>query len=68
MIVDEKREKARIPAVFDRGVAKCPQALKSPNSDFASMSAMGDASLGQYFSSVHLDRVWVNLGPSGLTA
>ncbi|KAJ1423858.1 Nucleophile aminohydrolase, N-terminal [Sesbania bispinosa] len=53
-------------AVFDKSVAKSPEALQSPQSNF--VSALKDGFLAQHFSSVHPGSVTVNLGPSGILA
>ncbi|XAR49050.1 hypothetical protein NMG60_11032083 [Bertholletia excelsa] len=53
-------------AVFDKLVAKSPEALKSPESE--SVSAMKDGFLAQYFSSLHSNCVTIDLGSSGLMA
>ncbi|KAL6971667.1 hypothetical protein U1Q18_031347 [Sarracenia purpurea var. burkii] len=53
-------------AVFDKSVAKSPEALHSPHSE--SISALRDGSLAQHFSSVHSSSVTVNLGASGFIA
>ncbi|XP_009375993.2 stem-specific protein TSJT1 [Pyrus x bretschneideri] len=53
-------------AVFDKSVAKCPEALQSPRS--GSASALKDGFLAQQFASVHPSSVTVNLGASGLIA
>ncbi|XP_057489081.1 stem-specific protein TSJT1-like [Actinidia eriantha] len=53
-------------AVFDRSVAKCPEALQSPHS--GSVSALKDAFLSQQFASSHTGSVNINLGASGLMA
>ncbi|KAI4311293.1 hypothetical protein MLD38_036198 [Melastoma candidum] len=51
-------------AVFDKSVAKSPDALQIPHSD--SVSALKDGSLGQHFSSRHPGAVTINLGSSGI--
>ncbi|KAJ9182177.1 hypothetical protein P3X46_006201 [Hevea brasiliensis] len=53
-------------AVFDKTVAKCPEALQSPNS--GSNSAMKDGFLAKHFGSVHPGSVTVNLGSAGVIA
>ncbi|XP_061373946.1 stem-specific protein TSJT1-like [Gastrolobium bilobum] len=53
-------------AVFDKSVAKSPEALQSPQSNC--VSALKDGFLAQHFSSVHPGSVTVNLGSSGLLA
>jgi hypothetical protein len=53
-------------AVFEKSVAKSPEALTSPHSD--SVSALKDGFLAQHFVSVHPGSVTVNLGSSGLIA
>ncbi|XP_059447940.1 stem-specific protein TSJT1-like [Corylus avellana] len=53
-------------AVFDKSVAKSPEALTSPHSD--SVSALKDGFLAQHFVSVHPGSVTVNLGSGGLIA
>lgn len=50
-------------AVFDKSVAKSPEALQSPNSD--SVSALKDGLLSGHFTSIHPGSVTVNLGSSG---
>ncbi|GAB4843318.1 hypothetical protein Ancab_013284 [Ancistrocladus abbreviatus] len=47
-------------AVFEKSVAKCPEALQSPNSDSA--FALKDGSLAKHFSTLHPDSVTINLG------
>uniref|UniRef100_A0A2P2K038 Stem-specific protein TSJT1 n=1 Tax=Rhizophora mucronata TaxID=61149 RepID=A0A2P2K038_RHIMU len=47
-------------AVFDKTVAKCPEALQSPH--FGSVSAVKDGSLAKRFESLHPGSVTVNLG------
>ncbi|KAL1342608.1 hypothetical protein HN51_029139 [Arachis hypogaea] len=53
-------------AVFEKSVAKSPEALQSPQSN--SVSSLKDGFLAQHFSSVHPGSVTVNLGSSGLLA
>ncbi|KAB1218109.1 Stem-specific protein TSJT1 [Morella rubra] len=53
-------------AVFNKSVAKSPEALQSPHSDSA--SALKDGVLAQHFCSVHPGSVTVNLGSAGLVA
>lgn len=53
-------------AVFEKSVAKGPEALQSPHSGAA--PALKDGALGQHFASAHPGAVTVNLGPSGLLA
>ncbi|GFZ14182.1 aluminum induced protein with YGL and LRDR motifs [Actinidia rufa] len=53
-------------AVFDRSVAKCPEALLSPHS--GSVSALKDVFLSQQFASAHIGSVNINLGAYGLMA
>ncbi|XP_038878034.1 stem-specific protein TSJT1 [Benincasa hispida] len=53
-------------AVFDKSVAKSPDALQSPESD--SVWALKDGILAQHFSSVYPGSVIVNLGSAGLLA
>ncbi|MCD9560541.1 hypothetical protein HAX54_019238 [Datura stramonium] len=54
-------------AVFDKSVAKSPEALQSPNNDSA-ISALKDGFLAQRFSSVHAGSVTINLGSAGFLA
>ncbi|KAA8548689.1 hypothetical protein F0562_000373 [Nyssa sinensis] len=53
-------------AVFDKSVAKSPEALQSPHSD--SVCALKDGFLAKHFSSVHPASVTINLGVAGLMA
>ncbi|GAV57547.1 DUF3700 domain-containing protein [Cephalotus follicularis] len=53
-------------AVFDKSVAKSPEALQSPQSE--SVSALKDGFLANHFGSMHPSSVTVNLGSSGLIA
>ncbi|CAK9318676.1 unnamed protein product [Citrullus colocynthis] len=53
-------------AVFDKSVAKSPDALQSPESD--SVYALKDGILAHHFSSVYPGSVIVNLGSAGLLA
>ncbi|KAK2980655.1 hypothetical protein RJ640_011463 [Escallonia rubra] len=53
-------------AVFDKSVAKSPEALQSPHSD--PVSALKDGFLATHFSSVHPGSVTINLGAAGLLA
>ncbi|KAF3456929.1 hypothetical protein FNV43_RR01583 [Rhamnella rubrinervis] len=53
-------------AVFDKSVAKSPEALQSPQSD--AVSALKDGVLAQHFTSVHPGSVVINLGSSGVLA
>ncbi|XP_004296589.1 PREDICTED: stem-specific protein TSJT1 [Fragaria vesca subsp. vesca] len=53
-------------AVFNKSVAKCPEALQSPEP--GSVSALKDGFLAQHFGSLHPSSVTVNLGSSGLFA
>jgi hypothetical protein len=53
-------------AVFDKSVAKSPEALQSPISD--SVSARKDGFLANKFSSANPDSVVINLGAGGLLA
>ncbi|KAI3449690.1 hypothetical protein Pfo_006355 [Paulownia fortunei] len=55
-------------AVFDRAVAKAPEALKNPETDSARSSSVKDGSLTKYFNSLNPYSVSVNLGPSGFIA
>ncbi|GMH19983.1 hypothetical protein Nepgr_021824 [Nepenthes gracilis] len=54
-------------AVFDKSVAKCPEALQSPNSS-NSVYALKDGSLAKHFSALHPDSVSINLSISGFIA
>ncbi|KAJ6890578.1 stem-specific protein TSJT1-like [Populus alba x Populus x berolinensis] len=54
-------------AVFDKTVAKCPDALQSPHSAPAA-SVLKDGFLANHFGSLHPGSVTVNLGTSGLIA
>ncbi|XP_041005820.1 stem-specific protein TSJT1-like [Juglans microcarpa x Juglans regia] len=53
-------------AVFDKSVAKSPEALQSPHS--GTLSALKDGVLVHHFSSVHPGSVTVNFGSAGLVA
>ncbi|KAF8038013.1 hypothetical protein BT93_B0765 [Corymbia citriodora subsp. variegata] len=53
-------------AVFDKSVAKSPEALQSPHA--GAVPALKDGALGQHFASIHPGVVTVNLGSSGLLA
>ncbi|KAL3507820.1 hypothetical protein ACH5RR_033202 [Cinchona calisaya] len=54
-------------AVFEKSVSKSPEALQTPNSK--SVSALKDALLAQYFSSLHpSSSVIINLDSSGFMA
>ncbi|GLT61544.1 hypothetical protein SLA2020_342430 [Shorea laevis] len=54
-------------AVFDKSVAKSPEALNAPNHSEA-VSAHKDGVLAKHFASLHPGSVIVNLGPSGVLA
>ncbi|GMH08476.1 hypothetical protein Nepgr_010316 [Nepenthes gracilis] len=54
-------------AVFDKSVAKCPEALRSPGKS-ERVYALKDGSLAKNFSSLHPDSITINLGPSGFIA
>ncbi|XP_065863232.1 stem-specific protein TSJT1 [Euphorbia lathyris] len=51
-------------AVFDKSIAKCPEALQSPHS--GPSSALKDGFLANHFGSIHPGSVTVNLASSGL--
>uniref|UniRef100_A0A5B6ZML5 DUF3700 domain-containing protein n=2 Tax=Davidia involucrata TaxID=16924 RepID=A0A5B6ZML5_DAVIN len=53
-------------AVFNKSVAKSPEALQIPHSD--SVCALKDGFLAQHFSSLHPGSVTINLGVAGLVA
>lgn len=53
-------------AVFEKSVAKSPEALRSPQTE--SVTAFKDGSLAKHFASVHSGSVTVNLGPAGVMA
>ncbi|KAK4800002.1 hypothetical protein SAY86_025367 [Trapa natans] len=53
-------------AVFDRSVAKAPDALQSPHSQ--AVSTLKEAYLSDHFTGVHPGSVTVNLGSAGLLA
>uniref|UniRef100_A0A2P2K034 Stem-specific protein TSJT1 n=1 Tax=Rhizophora mucronata TaxID=61149 RepID=A0A2P2K034_RHIMU len=53
-------------AVFDKTVAKCPEALQSPHS--GTVTALKDGCLTKNFGSEHPGSVTVNLGSAGLIA
>ncbi|KAK2647108.1 hypothetical protein Ddye_022303 [Dipteronia dyeriana] len=53
-------------AVFDKSVAKSPEALRSPNP--GSVCALKDGFLATHFGSLHPGSVTVNLASSGLMA
>ncbi|VFQ65299.1 unnamed protein product [Cuscuta campestris] len=56
-------------AVFNKSVAKCPEALQSPHDGSpAAASALKDGFLAGKFSSTHSGSVSVNLGDSGVLA
>ncbi|GKV19675.1 hypothetical protein SLEP1_g29901 [Rubroshorea leprosula] len=54
-------------ALFDKSVAKSPDALNAPNHSEA-VSAHKDGFLANHFASLHPGSVIVNLGPSGVLA
>ncbi|KAL2530521.1 aluminum induced protein with YGL and LRDR motif [Forsythia ovata] len=54
-------------AVFDKTVAKSPEALQSPHT-VESAFALKDGSLASHFSSLHPGSVNINLGSSGFIA
>ncbi|GKV43728.1 hypothetical protein SLEP1_g50982 [Rubroshorea leprosula] len=54
-------------AVFDKSVAKSPEALNAPDHSQA-VSALKDGFLAKHFGSVHPGSVTVNLGSSGVLA
>lgn len=51
-------------AVFEKSVAKSPEALHIPNNDGA-VSALKDGFLAQRFASAHSGSVIINLGSAG---
>ncbi|KAA8527648.1 hypothetical protein F0562_034957 [Nyssa sinensis] len=53
-------------AVFDKSVAKSPEALQSPHSD--GVCALKDGLLAQHFSSANPGSVTINLGVAGVMA
>ncbi|KAJ8765810.1 hypothetical protein K2173_015646 [Erythroxylum novogranatense] len=53
-------------AVFDKTVAKCPEALQSPQTQ--NVLALKDGVLAKHFESIHSGSVTVNLGSSGFIA
>ncbi|XP_022857023.1 stem-specific protein TSJT1-like isoform X2 [Olea europaea var. sylvestris] len=55
-------------AVFDKAVAKGPEALKNLDTDSAQFSAPKDGSFIKYFNSVQPDSVSLNFGSSGFIA
>ncbi len=55
-------------AVFHKSVAEAPEALRTPNSDSASVPALKDGFLPQFFASLHSSPVTINLGSSGVIA
>lgn len=59
-------KKAKMLAVFDKSVAKSPEALQSPQSE--SVSTLKDGFLANHFGSLHPGSVTVNLASSGLIA
>ncbi|KAK7243129.1 hypothetical protein RIF29_37915 [Crotalaria pallida] len=61
-----KRKKLMMLAVFDKSVAKSPEALQCPHPN--SVSALKDAFLTQHFASLHPSSVCINLASSGLLA
>jgi hypothetical protein len=65
-VFDRRSRKKKMLAVFEKSVAKSPEALKSPHSD--SVSALKGGFLAQHFGSVHPGSVTVNLGSAGLMA
>ena len=54
-------------AVFDKSVAKSPDALNAPDHSEA-VSALKNGFLANHFTSVHPGSVTVNLGSSGVMA
>ena len=54
-------------AVFDKSVAKSPDALNAPDHSVA-VSAFKNGFLANHFASVHPGSVIVNLGSSGVMA
>uniref|UniRef100_A0A7N0TKL8 DUF3700 domain-containing protein n=1 Tax=Kalanchoe fedtschenkoi TaxID=63787 RepID=A0A7N0TKL8_KALFE len=54
-------------AVFDKSVAKSPEALQTPNSS-GSISALKDGWLANEFANLHPGSVTVNLGSAGIMA
>lgn len=56
-------------AVFEKSIAKSPEALQSPHSSASeSVSALKDGYLANHFSSLHPASVTINLGSAGLLA
>lgn len=64
--VKNDREGEEMLAVFDKSVAKAPEALQSPQTESA--CALKNGLLANHFSSVHPGSVTVNLGSSGVIA
>lgn len=62
----ERRRKRKMLAAFDKTVAKCPEALQTPQSE--AVSALKDGVLVNHFGTVHPGSVTVNLGSSGFMA
>jgi len=60
-------QSTKMLAVFDKTVAKCPDALQSPHSAPAA-SVLKDGFLANHLASLHPGSVTVNLGTSGLIA
>lgn len=54
-------------AIFDKSVAKSPEALQTPNSA-GSVSALKDGFLAKEFENLHPGSVIVNLGSAGIMA
>ncbi|KAM7488362.1 hypothetical protein LguiB_025846 [Lonicera macranthoides] len=56
-------------AVFEKSIAKSPEALQSPHSSASeSVSALKNGYLANHFSSLHPASVTINLGSAGLLA
>lgn len=60
------REEEKMLAIFDKNVAKTPEALQSQEG--GSVCALKDRFLPNHFSSVYPDAVTINLGSSGFIA
>lgn len=59
---------ARMLAVFDPTVAKCPEGLRSPPVAGGAVAAGGAGALMKGFAGAHADAVTVSLGPAGALA
>lgn len=66
---DHHKKRKKMLAVFEKSIAKSPEALQSPHSSASeSVSALKDGYLANHFSSLHPASVTINLGSAGLLA